>query len=102
MSRPRPSDVPEAARFFLALADPTRLELLRHLGRGGRTVGDLVTATGCPQPKVSRHLKVLKDSGLVRDVREGRNVRYELTTRGSWPAEARKWMDRLDSGLLQA
>lgn len=91
---------PEAARFFLALSDPTRLALLAALREGERPVGELVDALGCPQPKVSRHLKVLKDAGLVRDRRDGRNVYYALATRRAWPAEARGWIERLDAGLL--
>jgi DNA-binding transcriptional ArsR family regulator len=88
-----------AARFFSALGDETRLALLEELRSGEKTVGALVSALGCPQPKVSRHLKVLKDAGLVRDRREGRHVTYELATRARWDAEARRWMDRLDAGL---
>jgi DNA-binding transcriptional ArsR family regulator len=88
-----------ASRFFSALGDETRLALLAELRSGERTVGALVAALGCPQPKVSRHLKVLKDAGLVRDRREGRHVTYELSTPGRWDDEARRWLDRLDQGL---
>jgi DNA-binding transcriptional ArsR family regulator len=97
---PRPREVPEAARFFLALSDATRLALLEELHAGERTVGELVERLRCPQPKVSRHLKVLKDAGLVRDRRDGRNVHYELSTRSAWPDSAREWIERLDAGLL--
>jgi hypothetical protein len=58
-----------------------------------------VDALGCPQPKVSRHLKVLKDAGLVRDRRDGRHVEYALTTSKAWPVPARAWLETLDSGL---
>jgi DNA-binding transcriptional ArsR family regulator len=97
---PRPRELPEAARFFLALADATRLALLAELRVGERTVGELVERLSCPQPKVSRHLKVLKDAGLVHDRRDGRNVRYELATRSAWPQAAREWIEQLDAGLL--
>jgi len=89
----------DAARFFQALGDPTRLALLEVLRGGERNVGELVAALGCPQPKVSRHLKVLKDAGLVRDTREGRNVAYALTAPRAWPVAARSWVERLDTGL---
>ena len=89
----------DAARFFQALGDPTRLALLEVLRGGERNVGELVTALGCPQPKVSRHLKVLKDAGLVRDTREGRNVAYALTPPRAWPVAARSWVERLETGL---
>ncbi|MGQ0720359.1 MAG: ArsR/SmtB family transcription factor [Candidatus Eiseniibacteriota bacterium] len=96
---PRPREVPEAARFFLALSDATRLALLEELRVGERTVGELVERLRCPQPKVSRHLKVLKDAGLVRDRRDGRKVHYELSTRSSWPDAAKGWIELLDAGL---
>ena len=90
----------ETVRFFQALGDGTRLDLLELLRDGERTVGDLVEALGCPQPKVSRHLKVLKEAGLVHDRREGRNVTYALSTRKVWPEAARVWLEQLDAGML--
>lgn len=84
-----------AAEFFRALADDTRLRLLERLRAGERTVGDLVDELGCPQPKVSRHLKVLREAGLVCDQRDGRHVTYALTPRRAWPAEAVAWVERL-------
>ncbi len=89
----------EAARFFQALGDPTRLALIEELRKGERNVNDLVRALGCPQPKVSRHLKVLKDAGVVRDERSGRHVAYTLTTERHWPKAARAWVERLLEGL---
>jgi ArsR family transcriptional regulator len=89
----------QAARFFQALGDPTRLALLEELRGGEKNVGELVDALGCPQPKVSRHLRVLKDAGLVRDRREGRHVGYALSTSRGWPAPAREWMGALAPGL---
>ncbi len=88
-----------ASAFFQALGDPTRLSLVLELLDGERGVGELVRALGCPQPKVSRHLKVLKDTGLVRDRKDGRRVLYALATRASWPTDAREWVDRLSAGL---
>lgn len=90
----------DAVHFFQALGDETRLRLVSQLRTGERTVGELVTALGCPQPKVSRHLKVLREAGLVMDRRDGRNVTYALTTRLSWPLAAREWIERLDAGLV--
>jgi ArsR family transcriptional regulator len=91
-----------AVRFFQALGDATRLRLLTELKDDPRTVGELVDALGCPQPKVSRHLKVLKEAGLVVDRRDGRNVTYATTRRRTWPPEARAWLDRLESGIAVA
>jgi DNA-binding transcriptional ArsR family regulator len=92
-------DPRRAARFFQALGDPTRLRLLRLLREGERTVGDLVGALGVPQPKVSRHLKVLREVGLVHADRDGRNVRCRLTSVQAWPVEGREWIDRLAEGI---
>jgi DNA-binding transcriptional ArsR family regulator len=85
----------EAARFFQALGDETRLALLAKLRSGEKTVGALVSALGCPQPKVSRHLKVLKDVGLVRDRKAGRHVTYELAAAAQWGKDVRGWLERL-------
>jgi len=93
---------PGAARFFQALGDPTRLALLRELRAGSRHVGELVEALGCPQPKVSRHLKVLREAGLVRDRRDGRNVAYEVSPAEGWPPAARAWLTRLGGGAAPA
>ena len=89
----------DAAHFFQALGDETRLALLLRLRDGQRTVGELVDSLGCPQPKVSRHLKVLRDVGLVRDRKEGRHVRYALTRARAWGEEPRRWLELLDSGM---
>ena len=53
------------ARFFRALADPSRLVLLEALRRGERCVSELVEATGLSQSNVSGHLACLKECGLV-------------------------------------
>jgi ArsR family transcriptional regulator len=69
-------DLEEAARLFQALGDPTRLAILRFLGESERTVGDLVRAMEAPQPKISQHLKVLRDAGVVTCRKDGRQVWY--------------------------
>lgn len=89
----------EASRFFFALGDETRLSIVRLLHDGEKSVGELVDRIGCPQPKISRHLKVLKDVGLARDRRDGRHVYYELAAPSAWGREARRWIEMLDVGL---
>ncbi|MDP6529715.1 MAG: metalloregulator ArsR/SmtB family transcription factor [Gemmatimonadota bacterium] len=79
----------DAPAFFQALGDPTRLALLALLRTRERTVGEMVEALGAPQPRVSRHLKVLRNAGLVADRREGRFIRYGLTPSSSWSVEIR-------------
>ena len=61
-----------------ALADPLRLLLLQHLMEGPATVSELVAVTGEAQSKLSNHLAVLRDRGLVHAKRQGRQVEYTL------------------------
>jgi ArsR family transcriptional regulator len=60
------------------LADPTRLELLELLGEGPRPVKDLVRATGQRQAKVSQHLAVMRQRGIVVAERVGTEMHYSL------------------------
>lgn len=62
-----------------ALTDPTRLLILYTLDEKPRNVGELAAELQIPQPTVSRHLKVLKDRGLVNGIRQGTTVQYQLT-----------------------
>ena len=71
-------DLDHAARLFQALSDPTRLRLLQTLRRGERCVCDLMDATDAAQSRVSFHLRVLKDAGLIIDRRAGRWVHYRI------------------------
>jgi DNA-binding transcriptional ArsR family regulator len=66
---------------FNAVAEPRRREILDLLARGERPVNDLVRELGLGQPQVSKHLRVLREVGLV-DVREdGRHRLYRLDGR---------------------
>ncbi len=71
-------DTAHAARWFRALSDETRLEIVAMLSHGERCVCDLQDALGATQSRLSFHLKTLKDAGLVTDRREGRWVYYAL------------------------
>lgn len=66
------------ARQFQALSDPTRLDILHRLRFGERCVCELTDALDAAQSRLSFHLKVLKDAGLVTDRREGRWMYYAL------------------------
>ena len=59
------------ARRLKALSDPTRLAIVDTLRRGPRTVTELATSFSLAQPTVSNHVKLLRDAGLVADVRDG-------------------------------
>lgn len=67
------------ANFCAALSDPIRLLILYTLNEGPRNVTDLSNELGINQPTTSRHLKVLRDRGLVNTVRTGTTVTYHLT-----------------------
>ncbi len=61
-----------------ALADPNRILLLYALAEQPRTVNDLSEEVGTNQPATSRHLKILRDAGLVVSERQGTCVEYHL------------------------
>ncbi|MGH9496111.1 MAG: ArsR/SmtB family transcription factor [Candidatus Sulfotelmatobacter sp.] len=61
---------------FNAVAEPRRREILGLLAVGEHQVGELVLKLGLEQPSVSKHLKVLRDVGLVRVRRNGRHMLY--------------------------
>ena len=69
----------KAAVLFHALSDPTRLELLERLKAGERCVCELMDVMQAAQSRLSFHLKVLKNAGLLHDRREGRWMYYVLS-----------------------
>ena len=71
-------DVDRAVSLFHALSDPIRLCILQMLRSGERCVCDLQDDLDAAQSKLSFHLKVLKDAGLVTDRREGRWSYYTI------------------------
>ena len=66
------------AEWFHALSDETRLEIVAMLSDGERCVCDLVDALDVAQSRLSFHLRVLKDAGIVMDRKDGRWVHYSL------------------------
>jgi DNA-binding transcriptional ArsR family regulator len=67
------------AKFFKALSDPVRIEILDFLRDGEKCVCEIIPHLGLIQPVVSRHLKILKESGLVRYRKEGNRRLYSIT-----------------------
>jgi DNA-binding transcriptional ArsR family regulator len=61
------------------LAEPTRLRLLSLLGERPRAVKDLVEATGERQAKISQHLAIMRQRGIVHTQRVGTEIHYSLT-----------------------
>ena len=78
MATHAPLDTDRAARLFHALSDGTRLSILQRLRFGERCVCNLTDALDAAQSRLSFHLKVLKDAGLITDRREGRWMYYTL------------------------
>ncbi len=69
------------ADFCSALSDPTRLLILYSLADGPRNVTELANELNVIQSTTSRHLKILRERGLVRTVRQGTTVTYHLSDR---------------------
>src|SRR5882724_10019610 len=94
---PRPDDL------FRTLADPTRRAIFERLVRDGeQNVRALTDRAGVSQPAVSKHLGVLRHSGLVRDRRDGRQTHYSAQPQALAPLidwmtlYAAFWRDRFD------
>ena len=66
------------AEVCQALADPTRIMLLYLLAEGSKNVGEISTTLDINQPTISRHLKVLRERGMVHTERIGTTILYSL------------------------
>ncbi len=88
---------------FNAVAEPRRREILDVLARGERSVNDLVALLGLAQPLVSKHLRVLREVGLVEVRDEGRQRMYRLNGRPLKPIHdwvksyERTWNERYEA-----
>jgi DNA-binding transcriptional ArsR family regulator len=96
------------ADAFNAVAEPRRRQILDVLAGGERPVNDLVRRLGMAQPQVSKHLRVLREVGVVDVREEGRQRLYRLNGRALKPIHdwvksyERSWsgrFDRLDAVL---
>ena len=67
-----------AALRFRALGDETRLRIIEQLASGERSVSDLMARLDLGQSLMSHHLRILRESGLVSDRREGRWILYSI------------------------
>jgi DNA-binding transcriptional ArsR family regulator len=76
---------------FKALAHPIRRGIVERLANGPATVKDATGGFGVSKPAISKHLKVLEESGVVSRVIDGRTHRLSLDTRAL--DEAADWMD---------
>ena len=88
---------------FNAVAEPRRRQILDLLAGGERPVNDLVARSGLTQPQVSKHLRVLREVGLVEVRDEGRRRMYRLNGEPLKPIHdwvktyERTWNERLDA-----
>jgi DNA-binding transcriptional ArsR family regulator len=93
----------EGMTSFEAIAEPNRRQILDLLRAGERPAGDLVEATGLSQPGVSKHLKLLREAGLVSVRPDGQRRLYRLEPRelaalDDWLKPFRRfWAERLDA-----
>jgi DNA-binding transcriptional ArsR family regulator len=91
------------AYAFTAVAEPSRRQILDALRAGTRSVGELVHITGLSQPGVSKHLRVLREHGLVSVRRDAQRRLYDLDPAplaelDQWLEPYRAlWADRLDA-----
>ena len=76
---------PTTSDVFNAVAEPRRREILTLLADAERSVLDIVDAMELPQPSVSKHLKVLRDVGLVDVRRDGRQMLYRTNAHAVKP-----------------
>src|SRR5574341_1182256 len=67
------------ADFCFALSDPTRILMLYALSEAPLNVTELTNELGVTQPTASRHLKVLRERGLVHTTRQGTTITYHLS-----------------------
>ena len=83
---------------FLALADPTRRRVIELLGDRARRAGELAEAAGTSAPVMSRHLRILLESGLVADERVPDDARLRIFRLRREPVLAlRAWLDQLQA-----
>jgi len=85
------------AKIFNALSDPIRLEIIEFLRDGEKCVCEITPHVKLLQPVVSRHLKILKDAGLVKRRKKGTWHMYSVTNSGVYNV-----IDQLNPELLAA
>lgn len=70
----------EMEKFGKGIGSVPRYRIVEALFSGPKTVNELAEKTKLPQPLVSQHLRILKETGLARDERQGQEVLYTLNT----------------------
>lgn len=85
------------AKIFKALGDATRLQIIRFLQDGEKCVCEITPHVGQLQPIVSRHLKILRDCGILKFRKDGNRRSYSLTD-----LDFIKVLDSIDVELIQS
>jgi ArsR family transcriptional regulator len=88
--------VKDAVTVLKALADPTRLRVMLLLGVRELCVCELTHILGMEQSRVSHHMRILRQAGLVEDLRQGRWMVYRI------PPRSRAFVDGLVEGLARS
>ncbi len=88
----------ESDQLLMALADPTRRQVLDRLRAGPRSVGDIAAGMPVSRPAVSQHLKVLSDAGLVKVEAQGNRRIYAVDVQGLAPL--RQWLESFWDDVL--
>jgi DNA-binding transcriptional ArsR family regulator len=76
-----------------ALADPTRRKIVGLVLKGGAQVNDLVAECQMPQPTISKHLKILKDAGLLNSEKDGVRRIYRMAPFSVETKELLNWLE---------
>ena len=92
----QPLEQQQARQLLKALADPLRLDLVQALSGGERCVCDLVADLNLAQSRLSFHLKVMREAGLIEAREEGRWVYYRL--RAGALEQLQAWLSELAAG----
>lgn len=85
---------------FEALADPTRRRIVELVSEGERSAGEIASAFAISRPGVSRHLRVLREHGVIRSRSDGTRRIYSLDSGGLVELDdwiRRFWTNRLDA-----
>src|SRR5215210_93536 len=96
MTEPLLPTLDETLGTLRAAAEETRLRILALLAQGELSVSDLTDILGQSQPRISRHLKLLVEAGLVERHREGAWAFFRLKDRGAAPSILRPILDAVD------
>ncbi len=83
----------QTVQIFKALGDPTRLRIVKLLENGELCVCQLMAVLGMGQSRISRHLSILKQAGLISDRRQGKWVHYMLCFREPLTEARMQWRD---------